>query len=304
MAEMWKFGPTPFSGSASRARCVWHICTCRFDDVKELGALCRLLGDEARLRLLRVLALDRLNVTELTAVLGLAQSGVSRHLGLLRDAGLVDESRAGGFVFYAAAEPDGDRLRADLWALLRDQFAATDDDPGVRADLARLREVQRVRKESFADHGDKGRQLVPGRSWAAWARALGLLLPPLRVADLGCGDGYLTLEAARWASEAIGIDRSRDVLARARGLAARRKVKNVRWKLGELEDLPLADGDLRKHDEAWVRERLGDRWLGFDDDELESLVAGAGFTDVKVATGARHQGDPFSVLVASGSTLS
>ncbi len=309
--------------------------------MNELGALCRLLGDEARLRLLRVLTLDRINVTELTAVLGLAQSGVSRHLGLLRDAGLVDESRAGGFVFYAAAEPDGDRLRADLWALLRDQFAATEDDAAVRADLARLREVQRVRKESFADHGDMGRQLVPGRSWAAWARALGLLLPPLRVADLGCGDGYLTLEAARWASEVIGIDRSRDVLAGARGLAARRKVKNVRWKLGELEELPLADGsvdvallsqalhhaeqpavalaearrilapggrvlilDLRKHDEAWVRERLGDRWLGFDDDELGSLIAGAGFTDVKVATGARHQGDPFSVLVASGSTPS
>ena len=40
------------------------------------------------------------------------------------------------------------------------------------------------------------RQLVPGRSWAAWARALGHLLPPLRVADLGCGEGYLTSKRA------------------------------------------------------------------------------------------------------------
>ena len=47
----------------------------------------RLLADPSRLRLLRVLAQDRFNVSELTGILGLAQSGVSRHLGLLKDAG-------------------------------------------------------------------------------------------------------------------------------------------------------------------------------------------------------------------------
>ena len=57
--------------------------------VKAASTLFRLLGDEARLRLLRLLSQERLNVSELTAVLGIAQSGVSRHVGLLRDAGLV-----------------------------------------------------------------------------------------------------------------------------------------------------------------------------------------------------------------------
>ncbi len=46
---------------------------------------CRLLGDETRLRLLRVLAQEEFNVTELTSILGISQSGVSRHLRLLRD---------------------------------------------------------------------------------------------------------------------------------------------------------------------------------------------------------------------------
>ena len=59
---------------------------------------------------------------------------------------------------------------------------------------------------------------MPGRSWAAWARALGHLLPPLDVADIGCGEGYLTLEMARWARHVTGIDRSDDVLERAKGL--------------------------------------------------------------------------------------
>src|SRR5690349_5506601 len=211
--------------------------------MKAASALYRLLGDEARLRLLRVLARERLNVTELTGVLGLAQSGVSRHLGLLKDAGLVAEEREGGFSYYRLADPlDGERAGA-LAALLQQQFESADSDPTVRADEARLQEVMRLRKENFDTHAGPdtrdARQLVPGRSWAAWSRALGLLMPPIKVADLGCGEGYLTIEAARWASRVIAVDRSEAVLHRARSLARRRRVSNVIWKKGELERQPM-----------------------------------------------------------------
>ena len=85
----------------------------------------------------------------------------------------------------------------------------------------------------------------PGRSWAAWARALGHLLPPLMVADLGCGEGYLTLEASRWATRVIAVDHSATVLTRARRRwRARRRVRNVDWKRGELEKLPLRDASV------------------------------------------------------------
>ena len=102
----------------------------------------------------------------------------------------------------------------------------------------------RLRRENFEHAGPDtrdGRQLVPGRSWAAWSRALGLLLPPLDVADLGCGEGYLTVEAARWARHVTAVDRSAGVLARAKALAARKKLANITWKRGELEKLPLDD---------------------------------------------------------------
>lgn len=343
-------------------------------DMRDASALHRLLGDEARLRLLRVLARERLNVTELTKILGLAQSGVSRHLGLLKDAGLVVEERAGGYSFYRAApevrlKPDTtergtgrltrqgrlksaptaetvgpgasrtsrDDAQARLWALLETQFAAAAHDRTLRADDARLEEVLRLRKESFDTHGGERGQLVPGKSWAAWARALGHLLPPLRVADLGCGEGYLTIEAARWAKHVIAVDRSEAVLRQARALARRRRVTNITWKQGEIEKAPLAAAsvdvallsqalhhaadpkravteaarivvpggrvlvlELRAHDQAWVRERLGDRWLGFDDKALRALLEGAGLADVKVTVGARKAGDPFTVLIASG----
>jgi SAM-dependent methyltransferase len=309
--------------------------------MKAASALYRLLGDEARLRLLRVLARERLNVTELTGVLGLAQSGVSRHLGLLKDAGLVDEERDGGFSYYrlaAALDSDGDGALATM---LREQFERSAEDPAVRADEARLQEILRVRKENFDAHAGPdtrdARQLVPGRSWAAWSRALGLLLPPLKVADLGCGEGYLTIEAARWASRVVAVDRSAVVLKRARALAERRRVANVVWKKGELEQLPLGDAsvdvamlsqalhhavdparavaeaarvtvpggrvlvlDLRAHHEEWVRAKLGDRRLGFDDDELRRMLISAGLEHVKTGVGAKKAGDPFTVLIASG----
>src|ERR1700704_3856681 len=95
--------------------------------MKEAGELFRLLGDEARLRLLRVLGVGRhgrLNVSELTAVLGIAQSGVSRHLRLLKEAGLVVEDRGGGFSFYHLSPALLDGGFHGLWPPLQAQFAA------------------------------------------------------------------------------------------------------------------------------------------------------------------------------------
>jgi SAM-dependent methyltransferase len=306
------------------------------------AALFRLLGDDVRLRILRLLAAERLNVSELTGILGIAQSGVSRHLGLLKEAGLVGEQREGGYTYFSVADAltAGRNGWGPVWPLLQSQFEAVTSTPAGRADEARLEEVRRVRKENFEEHAGpdaRERQLVPGRSWAAWARAIGHLLPPLRVADLGCGEGYLTIEASRWASQVIAVDRSKAVLERARALAKRRGVSNVIWKRGELDRVPMGDGsvdvallsqalhhaeeparalaeahrilvpggrvlilDLREHEETWVRERLGDRWLGFTERTLARILEGAGFSHIRVSTGARRARDPFTVLIASG----
>src|SRR6185437_15802296 len=106
-------------------------------------------------------------------------------------------------------------------------------------------------------------------------------------------------------------DKSEPALRRARSLARRRQVVNIVWKRGELEALPLDDEavdvallsqalhhaheparalaeaarilkpggrvlilDLRTHEETWVRDRLGDRWLGFGEDDLAALMKG------------------------------
>jgi SAM-dependent methyltransferase len=308
--------------------------------VRQASAVYRLLGDEARLRLLRVLGQERLNVTELTGILGLAQSGVSRHLKLLKEAGFVVEEKDAGFTYYRLADTTKDGLET-LWAALRDQFERSANDPAVKADGARLQEVLRLRKENFERHAvdsRDGRQLVPGRSWAAWARALGMLLPPLRVADLGCGEGYLTIETSRWASSVIGVDRSEAVLSRARALGRRRRATNVTWRRGELEKLPIDDEsvdvallsqalhhatnpaqavaeaaritvpggrvlilDLREHHEEWVRAKLGDRTLGFQEEQLTQMLLAGGLALPRTRIGSSRAGDPFAVLIAAAS---
>jgi ArsR family transcriptional regulator len=307
--------------------------------VKQAGELYRLLGDEVRLRLLRALASKhgRLNVTELTSVLGIAQSGVSRHLRLLKEAGLVVEERGGGFSFYRLSPALLDGGFGGLWSGLQTQFADAAPTPTIRGDEARLQEVMRLRKENFEVHGTDRAQFVPGRSWAAWSRALGLLLPAVDVADIACGEGYLSVESARWAKRVVGVDRSAEVLKRAKTLAERRGMKNITWKRGDMEKLPLDSAsvdvallsqalhhaidpahavaeaarvlrpggralvlDLRAHDQDWVRDRVGDRWLGFKDEELEQFLASAGLEDVTVGVGSRLPGDPFTVLIASG----
>jgi ArsR family transcriptional regulator len=308
--------------------------------MNEAAALYRLLGEAVRLRLLRVLARERLNVTELTAVLGLAQSGVSRHLGLLKDAGLVAEEPAGGFTYYRLDTAAVHGRLAGLWSHLQAQFDEAGPSAAARADDARLQEVLRLRRENFDAHGTDAGQLVPGRSWAAWARALGHLLPPLDVADLGCGDGHLTIEAATWARRVYAVDRSAAVLQRARALARKQGARNIVWKRGEIERVPLPDAsvdvallsqalhhasdpalalaeavrvlrpggralllDLRPHDQSWVKDRLGDHWLGFSDEALGAMMRRAGLHHVRLQLGARKAGGPFTVTIASGTKV-
>jgi ArsR family transcriptional regulator len=135
----------------------------------------------------------------------------------------------------------------------------------------------------------------------------------------------------------VAVDRSATALREARAMAKRRGVTNVEWKRGDIERLPLGDAsldvamlsqalhhaerpdravaeaarvvrpggrvlvlELRRHDQLWTRERLGDRWPGFEDEALARLLRDAGLRDVKVEVGASLRGDPFTVLVASG----
>jgi len=70
------------------------------------------------------------------------------------------------------------------------------------------------------------------------------LEPGMRILDVGCGPGTITIGLARYVAptEVVGADRSRDVLARAREHVAESHTDSVRFVEAAVYDLPFAEG--------------------------------------------------------------
>ena len=160
--------------------------------MNEASGLLRVLGDAVRLRLLRILSREALNVSELTAVLSLAQSGVSRHLGLLRKAGLVVEERRGAFTWYRLAPHSDlpDDARAPLWAWLRCEFVRATEETRAAFGAAFTVWVDRIAAGRF---DDTNRLFTPPAAFdvkveapgaaSYWAERIARLLDTARYAE-------------------------------------------------------------------------------------------------------------------------
>jgi DNA-binding transcriptional ArsR family regulator len=75
-------------------------------DTTPAVALFRSLGDATRLAIVSRLAQGEARVVDLTRLLGLAQSTVSKHLACLRDCRLVDYRSEGRQSYYFLARPE------------------------------------------------------------------------------------------------------------------------------------------------------------------------------------------------------
>jgi DNA-binding transcriptional ArsR family regulator len=291
--------------------------------MQDIAEQLRVLGDETRLRILRLLLEESLNVGELTSILGLAQPTVSKHLAELRKAGLVEVVRAAGYSYYRIPPQ-----LSEWWDALSSSLSRRPDE---HSDLVRLRELLKQREE-LSDIPD--RFVVPGRSWLAWSRALGLLLSPSRVADFGCGDGLLASQMAGWAEEVVAIDCNPAFLAIAREKYS--SIENIQFLERKMECTALADKsvdlvvisqslhyaadppavlreafrilvedglllilELLPHSEKWVISQLGHRWLGFEPRQLEQWLDESGFQQIRSDGSWRQGGEPFRVVIMS-----
>jgi SAM-dependent methyltransferase len=297
--------------------------------MKKLHQAFRVLGDGTRLRMVRLIAEARLNATELVSLVGIAQSSVSHHLAKLKALGLIAEERVGGFSYYALAV---DAANA-LWPLVDMARKAPDehgDSPRLAELLSQREDTQRMNEKL----------LEPGQSWRLWASALTALLPPLEVADFGCGSGVLTFELARWAKRVHAIDHNAAVLGKARAEAKRLKLDNINFIEADLSALPLPtrscdvvvisqslhhvdspDSALREasrilrmngrllilelepHNEVWARSRLGHRHLGLAPAQLSQLLSLHGFHQLSAHTPPRETPSPFRAFVMAATLL-
>ncbi len=102
------------------------------------AALLKVLGEPIRLRLAALLAgREDVCVCRLAAAVDEPEYKVSRHLGVMRAAGLVTARREGTWMYYTLAEP-ASALQSHLVAFLRQGF---DRHPAIEADRRKLKEV-------------------------------------------------------------------------------------------------------------------------------------------------------------------
>jgi len=206
-----------------------------------------------------------------------------------------------------------------------------------------MRRVVKKRQDkmrSFFDSvaGRLGKNYVPGQSWKGVAEALLRLMPPMVIADLGAGEGAFALLLAQRARKVIAVDTSAKMIEVAREQAQRHGVKNVEYRLGDMEEVPIRDArvdlvffsqslhhalhperavseahrilrpggrivilDLAKHRFEEARELYADEWLGFSESDLEAMLEKAGFTHVQTSVVHKEPETPqFQTLLAVG----
>jgi ArsR family transcriptional regulator len=202
------------------------------------------LADPTRLRVLALLRQMELSVGELAQVLGQSQPRVSRHLKILADAGVLERRKEGSWVFLTLAEAE--RVEP-LFALL-DAWADDQTQAMFAADAARTDGIRAERAEAanryFASHAsvwDQIRSLHVAESEVERAIDGALGHHPLgRLVDIGTGTGRMIELFGPRSDQAIGIDRSSDMLRLARvKLEAAGIHSSLRQ--GDMYALPLAD---------------------------------------------------------------
>ncbi len=109
-------------------------------DMRNLVKIFKALSDSNRIRILKMLQLRPLCVCEITAVLNLATSTVSKHLSLLRDADLILDKKEGKWVIYTLNENSGQTYVTELLPLIGRWIP---DDETIHKDAKKVKTVDR-----------------------------------------------------------------------------------------------------------------------------------------------------------------
>lgn len=112
----------------------------------------RAISDRNRIRILKMLEPGELCVCQITAILGLAPASASKHLSLLRTAGLLTHRKEGRWVYYRlSAHPNNPYAPA----VLEMMGASLEDDPVIAEDRRRLAHVNAISMSDLIKAGPR-----------------------------------------------------------------------------------------------------------------------------------------------------
>lgn len=107
------------------------------DRLSEMAELFAALADKTRLRVLNLMREDEICVCFFSEALEESQPKISRHLAVLRKAGLVEARRDGKWMHYSIAVPEDEEKAAVLRRTL--EWLWSEEE--MRADYARLEDA-------------------------------------------------------------------------------------------------------------------------------------------------------------------
>ncbi len=222
-----------------------------------IDAIFKALADPTRLRTMRLLSAMELAVGELAQVLGQSQPRVSRHVGILCDAGLAERRREGSWVFLRAAgivggaDSEGSPILAALDRLLATAERENPDFAKVCGDdrrkLAAIRQSRETNAEDYfarhADEWDEVRALHTSDVQVEERLAKALGDAPLgNVLDIGTGTGRMAELFADDADRIVALDKNLEMLRVARAKLQHLPTSQIELVQGDFADLPFDAG--------------------------------------------------------------
>ncbi len=121
------------------------------ETVPEVKAL-KALGDETRIRAVLALRDNELCVCQIVELLELAPSTVSKHLQILKEAGLVESRKKGRWVYYRLSESDA---RGVPSAALNMILTTAQHSQLAKADKQRLKEILKLDPEDLCERQNR-----------------------------------------------------------------------------------------------------------------------------------------------------
>ncbi len=214
------------------------------------------LGDPTRLRIARLLGTMELAVGELAQVLGQSQPRVSRHVGILCDAGLAERRREGSWVFLRQADlaSDPQSSAAPIIEAAQALLAVAESaEPAFaelcEADRRKLAAIRAARDAAagayFARHAgewDDLRALHSPDAEVEQALFAALADAPLgAVLDIGTGTGRMAELFAGQAERIVALDKNLEMLRVARAKLQHLPAAQIELMQGDFADLPHTD---------------------------------------------------------------
>ena len=220
-------------------------------DLDGLAAFLKAAGDPLRLEVLQVLGQNSFGVLELCEIMAIKQSGMSHHLKVLAQGGLVERRREGNSIFYRRRLPPSDAATGPLQSALFERLDATPADPLTRQRLAGVQAQRAAQSRAFfarhaddlarhqdliAEHDQYAEQACELLDRAALGRAANSREPGERrgiALEIGPGEGRFLAPLASRFERVLALDNAEVMLARARERVAGQGLDNVELVLGE-----------------------------------------------------------------------